>query len=154
MSDCKPVKTPVDPGNHLVKATEDEEPVDCELYQSLVGSLMYLATCTRPDIAFAVGAVARFTSRPNQSHWVAAKRVLRYLKGTVSHGIIFRGSEPGSCVGYSDADWAGDREDRKSTSGYQWDLPPFWKTTSHRTRNPQFHGRAKHIDIKHHFVSE
>ena len=76
MNDYKPVKTPVDPGHRLVKASEDEEALDQPLYQSVVGSLMYLATCTRPDIAFAVGMLARFSSKPKRSHWTAAKRVL------------------------------------------------------------------------------
>ena len=208
MSDCKPVKTPTDPSHHLVKATEAEETLDQRLYQSLVGSLMYLATCTRPDIAYAVATLARFSSKPNQAHWVAAKRVLRYLKGTSNLGILFRGSEPGSCVAYADADWAGDVEDRKSTSGYMFLIaggPVSWRSKKQDTvalstaeaeyvalssatqecvwmrrlnselgnppegpttilednqsciamaRNPQFHGRAKHIDIKHHFVRE
>ena len=77
MIECKAVKTPVDPGSRLTKAVDDEEPIDQQLYQSLVGSLMYLATCTRPDIAYAVGVLARFSSKPNQSHWISAKRVLR-----------------------------------------------------------------------------
>ena len=68
MSNCKVVKTPVDPGNHLTKAAEDEEALDQPLYQSVVGSLMYLATCTRPDIAYAVGMLAQVSSKPNQSH--------------------------------------------------------------------------------------
>jgi hypothetical protein len=110
MTDCKPVKTPVDPDSHLVKATEEEVGVDQQVYQSMVGSLMYLAMCTRPDIAYAVGTLARFSSRPNKTHWIAAKRVLRYLKGTASHGIVFRGGMSGNCVGYSDADWAGDSQ--------------------------------------------
>ena len=88
MSDCKPVSTPVNPRNHLVKAAENEEAVDQQSYQSLAGSLMYLATCTRPDIAYAVGTLARFSSKPNQSHWTAIKRVLRYLKGTSNLGIF------------------------------------------------------------------
>ncbi len=117
MENCKPVGTPVDPGKYLAEATEDDETVNQQAYQSLVGSLIYLATCTRSDIAYAVGTLARFSSKPNQTHWVAAKRVLRYLKDTSELGILFRGGEPGHCLGYSDADWAGDREDRKSTSG-------------------------------------
>ncbi len=136
MSDCKPAKIPVDPGSHLVKATEDEKAVDQQSYQSLVGSLMYLATCTRPDIAYAVGTLSRFSSRPNQTHWVAAKRVLRYLKGTSNFGIIFRGDELGRCVAYSDADWAGDREDRKSTSGYLFQIaggPVSWRSKKQDT---------------------
>lgn len=208
MHDCKPVKTPVEPGSHLVKGTEKDTAVDRELYQSLVGSLMYLATCTRPDIAYAVGTLARFSSNPNTTHWTAAKRVLRYLKGTSNLGIVFKGEESGNCMGYSDADWAGDREDRKSTSGYLFQIaggPVSWKSKKQDTvalstaeaeymalscaaqesiwmrrlnselgnppqgptiilednqsaiamaKNPQFHGRAKHIDIRHHFVRE
>ena len=98
MSECKPVKTPADPANRLVKAAEDEQAVDQQLYQSLVGSLMYLATCTRPDIAYAVGMLARFSSKPNQTHWVAAKRVLRYLKGTTNFGLIY--SDDSDVLGY------------------------------------------------------
>ena len=206
MSDCKPVKTPVDPGNRLVKTAEDEEALDQLLYQSVVGSLMYLATCTRPDIAYAVGMLARFSSKPNRSHWVAAKRVLRYLKGTMNYGLLYSGDS--DVLAYSDADWAGDVDDRKSTSGYMFQIaggPVSWKSRKQDTvalstaeaeyvalssaaqeciwlqrllcelgkplggptvilednqssiamaRNPQFHGRAKHIDIKHHFVRE
>ena len=119
MENCKPA---VDTGNHFIKATEDESTVNQQAYQSLVGSLMYLAACKRPDIAYVMGTLARFSSKPNQTHWVAAKRVLCYLKGTSDLGIIFQGGEPGNCVGYSDADWAGDREDRKSTSGYMFQI--------------------------------
>ena len=136
MSECKPVKTPMDPGNHLVKATEDMEALDQQSYQSLVGSLMYLATCTRPDIAFAVGTLARFSSKPNSTHWVAAKRTLRYLRGTSNHGIIFKGDESWSCVGYSDADWAGNKDDRKSTSGYLFQIaggPVSWRSKKQDT---------------------
>ena len=131
MGDCKPVGTPVSPGSHLVKATDDEDAVEQQLYQSLVGSLMYLSVCTRPDLAYAVGILARFSSKPNRSHWTAAKRVLRYLKGTANHGIAFTKSESGECLGYSDADWAGDQEDRKSTSGYLFQMaggPVSWKS--------------------------
>ena len=136
MDNCKPVKTPVDPGNRLVKATEDKDVLDQQSYQSLVGSLVYLATCTRPDIAYAVGTLARFGSKPNQSHWTAAKRVLRYLKGTSNFGILFRGNDTSAPVGYSNADWAGDREDRKSTSGYIFCIaggPVSWRSKKQDT---------------------
>ncbi len=131
MSDCKPVGTPVDPGSHLLKATEDEEALEQQLYQSLVGSLMYLSVCTRPDLAYAVSTLARFSNKPNRSHWMAAKRVLRYLRGTANYGIAFTKSESGECLGYSDADWAGDQEDRSSTSGYLFQMaggPVSWKS--------------------------
>ena len=130
MGDCKPVGRPVNPGSHLVKATDDEEAVEQQLYQSLLGSLMYLSVCTRPDLAYAVGILARFSSKPNRSHWTAAKRVLRYLKGSANHGIAFPKSESGECRGYSDADWAGDQEDRKSTSGQIAGRPVSWKSRS------------------------
>ena len=131
MSDSKPVVTPVDPGNHLLKATEDEEAVEQQQYQSLIGSLMYLSVCTRPDIAYVVSTLARFSSKPNKSHWTAAKRVPRYLKGTADYGISFTKSESAECIGYSDADWAGDREDRRSTSSYLFQIaggPVSWKS--------------------------
>ena len=114
-----------------MKANEDEEALDQPLYQSVVGSLMYLATCTRPDIAYAVGMLARFSSKPNQSHWTAAKR---YLRGTVNFGILYRGES--GVLGYSDADWAGDADDRKSTSGYMFLIaggPVSWKSRKQST---------------------
>ena len=134
MGDCKPVKTPVDPGNRLVKASEDEEALDQQSYQSLVGSLMYLTTCTRPDIAYAVGMLSRYSSKPNQSHWVAAKRVFRYLKGTINFGLMY--SDDSCVLGYSDADWAGDVDDRKSTSGYMFRIaggPVSWRSRKQDT---------------------
>ena len=136
MNDCKPVSTPADPSSHLVKAAEDEETVDQPLYQSLVGSLMYLATCTRPDIAYAVGVLARFSSKPNRSHWTAAKRVLRYLKGTSNLGIVFKRDSPDIPVAFTDADWAGDVGDRKSTSGYLFCIsggPVSWRSKKQST---------------------
>ena len=102
--------------------------LDQKKYQSVVASLMYLSVCTRPDIAYAVGTLARYSSKPGKSHWASVKRVLRYLKGTTHHGIIFKGEESGKLVGYSHADWAGDQEDRKSIldiySRWQADIFP------------------------------
>ena len=111
MQDCKPVKTPVSAGNKLVKATEQDECIDQRQYQSAVGSLMYLAVSTRPDISYSVGSLARFNSKPTKEHWVALKRVLRYLKGTKDLEILYSKSEKDSCIGYTDADWAGDQDD-------------------------------------------
>ena len=79
---------------------------------------MYLKVSTRPDIAFSVNNLARFNSNPQKEHWTALKRILRYLKGTTSIGILYKHDGSDKCVGYSDADWAGDPSDRKSTSGY------------------------------------
>ena len=103
MSDCRPVTTQMESGNHLVKASEDDEPLDQQLYQTLIGSLMYLATCTRPGIGFVMGTLARFSSKPNEVHWKGEKRVLRYLRGTTNFGIVFRGDNLGGPIAYSDA---------------------------------------------------
>ena len=117
---CKPVSTSVDisMGGVLEKASDEAELFDCELYQSAVGSLLYLSTKTRPDITFFVCNVAKFCSKPTTKHWTAVKRIFCYIKGTCDLGILYDGQNSGYCVGYSDADWAGDRSDRKSTSGY------------------------------------
>ena len=118
MENAKPVSTPVDVGTKLVKAIEETDLVDQRLYQSAVGSLLYLSTGTRPDITFAVSNVAKFCAEPSNAHWTAVKRIFRYLKGTSNLGLLYRKNSPGRCTGYSDSDWAGDIEDRRSTSGY------------------------------------
>ena len=116
--DCKPVATPVDVNCVLEKASEDSELFDKELYQSAVGSLLYLSTKTRPDITYAVCNVSKYCTNPTKAHWTAVKRIFRYLRGTSELGIAYVNNDSDSCVGYSDADWAGDKSDRKSTSGY------------------------------------
>ncbi|KAG2760472.1 hypothetical protein PC111_g25336 [Phytophthora cactorum] len=83
---------------------------------------MHLMTATRPDIAYAVGYVSRFMENPQEEHWVAVKRIFRYLQGTKTHGICFKPGNKIDFRGYSDADWAGDLADRKSTSGYTFML--------------------------------
>ena len=118
MQECKPVNTPVTPDVKLVVAESPNNVCDQQMYQTIVGSLLYLSTKTRPDIAYAVGSVARFCARPTQQHWVALKRILRYLKGTSNYGLSYKGDVGGEITGYSDADWAGNITDRKSTSGY------------------------------------
>uniref|UniRef100_A0AAV1TX81 Reverse transcriptase Ty1/copia-type domain-containing protein n=2 Tax=Peronospora matthiolae TaxID=2874970 RepID=A0AAV1TX81_9STRA len=87
-----------------------------------VGALMHLTTATRPDIAFAVGYVSRFMENPQEEHWVAVKRIFRCLQGTKTHGICYKPSARIDFRRYSDADWAGDLTDRKSTSGYTFML--------------------------------
>ena len=92
---------------------------------------MYLSVCMKPDIAFAVGNLARYSAKPTKMHWKALKRVLHYLKGTVNYGLKYSNIGQLECVGYSDADWAGDVNDRKSTSGYLFMLngaPVSWKS--------------------------
>ena len=116
MEECKSVSTPVAPGLKLSKDMEGED-VDPTLYRQLVGSLVYL-THTRPDIAFAVSVVSRFLSSPKVPHWIADKRILRYVKGTLMMGIYYSFHGDISLIGYSDFDWVGCANDRKSTIGY------------------------------------
>ena len=89
MSDSKIVSTPTDINVKLCKNDGFSQPVDKLLYQSLVGSL-YAAIATRPDISYAVGVVAQFCGSPNQSHLIAAKCILRYLKGTAQYALSYK----------------------------------------------------------------
>lgn len=82
-----------------------------------MGSLHYLSF-TRPDIAYAVNRISQFVQHPTDAHWHAAKRVLRYLAGTSTHGIQLNKSSPITLLAFSDADWAGDTKDYVSTNGY------------------------------------
>ena len=116
-TEAKPVSTPADLNVKLQKEDGVSRPVDKITYQSIVGSLLYAAITTRPDIAQAVGVVSKFCANPTQSHLTAAKRILRYLKGTVYLGLSYKKCADGNLIGYSDADWAGDVDDRHSTSG-------------------------------------
>lgn len=119
MAGSKPVSTPADPESRLVKRTQ-EEAADPKLYQAAVGGLLYLSTKTRPDIAFAVGNAARFSSDPSKAHWQAVKRIMRYLQGSLDLGLRYQRQKESvfTCTGYADADWGGSQDDRKSTSGY------------------------------------
>lgn len=111
MDDAKPVKTPVEVGLKLEKAAKVREELP---YQSLIGSL---AVATRPDIMFSVSYLSQFNACYNDTHWKAAKRVLRYLKGTTDLRLIFkRTGKP--LTGYADADWASCTIDRRSYTGY------------------------------------
>ena len=87
-------------------------------YLEAVGMLMYAMLGTRPDIAFAVGVVSRYSSDPRYEHWVAVKRIMRYLQGTRDVALRYVGGTTVVPVGYSDADWGSDHETRRSTSGY------------------------------------
>jgi len=114
---AKSVSTPADLNVRLQKEDGVSKPVDTTSYQSIVESLLYAAITSRPDIAQAVGVVSTFCANPTQSHLTTAKRILRYLKGTVYLGSSYKKCPDGNLIGYSDADWAGDMDDRHSTSG-------------------------------------
>jgi hypothetical protein len=124
LSDSKPVSTPLNPGSHLSTSMcpqNDAEALEmCQYpYISVVGSLMYLAVTTRPDIAYAAGILARFNSNPGLAHWQAAKHVLRYLKGTTTHKLIYQPStSPEPFITYSDVDHGGNPDNGKLTGGY------------------------------------
>ena len=122
MSHSNPTDTPVDVGAKLMKRQEGEDSFDHGIYQSAVGSLLYLSTKTRPDLAFAVGNVARYCADPTKVHWTAVKRIIRYVKGTLNMGLLFCPDNNINLEGYSDADWAGDKDDRRSTSGYVFQI--------------------------------
>ena len=86
------------------------------LYRSIIGSLLYF-TASRPNIAFSVGVCARYQAAPKESHLTAMKRIIRYINGTPDYGLWYSKDSNACLVGYSDADWAGSVDDRKSTSG-------------------------------------
>ena len=113
--DCKPSKTPLNPNNKLVP--HKGEPVNQEEYAKIIGSLIYAMNNTRPDIACAIGILSRFTSNPSSEHWKELSRVLRYLKYTMHYGLhYYCNNSVLEC--YSDANWASDRTNSKSTSGW------------------------------------
>ncbi|XP_057958555.1 secreted RxLR effector protein 161-like [Malania oleifera] len=87
-------------------------------YASFVGSLMYAQTCTRPDISFAVGMLEEYQSNPKMEHWKAAKKVLRCLKGPRHYMLTYRKFDLLEVIGYSDSDFSGCVDSRKSTFGY------------------------------------
>ena len=123
MEQCKPVSTPLEPGKHFLELPDDENPTNINEYQKLIGYLTYVATATRPDLASAVGRLLKYMSRPSDEHWKGAKRILRYIKGTINYGLVFDGrSTRCSLIGYSDADWANDVDTRRSTSGYVFQI--------------------------------
>ena len=214
MMDCNPVTTPMDTSIKLTSITAEEAPADPQEYARIVGGLTFAACVTRPDIACAVGQLSQFLNNPSSTHMHAAKRVLRYLQGTSTLGITYR-PPPLRLQGYSDANWAGDMDTRRSTTGYVVMLNNgaiAWKSRCQPTvalstmeseymaltdatkelvwvrnllaelghsnnhsnnqsvnptdlfsdnqgaialaKNPVSHSRAKHIDIRHHFVRE
>ncbi|CAI7838782.1 unnamed protein product [Closterium sp. NIES-53] len=195
---------------HQLTAPSVPSPEPCdEAYPELVGSLMYAMMCTRPDFAYPVSVLSRYVApgRFTSHHWSAAKRVLRYLKGTQDYVLTLGGSSPVRLEGYSDSSYADDQSDRRSSQGYCFSLgsgvvswrstrsssvslstceaelyagtmvaqearwlsfllaelgypqpaPTLWcdnQSTIHLTKDPVFHGRTKHIEVRHYFLRE
>ena len=212
MQDCKSILTPGDshlklstdmcPKDELERAQSEKLP-----YQELVGALLFLTAISRPDISFEVSRATQFMSNHGEDHWKAAKRILRYLKGTISQGIWFNGKDL-ELRAYADADYAANPDTRKSTSGFVLTLssgPVTWAARSQKSvaqstteaeyialadcikdviwarqllsdlgrapttatlvssdnqaaiklvRNPIYHRRTKHIDVRHHFIRD
>ena len=148
IQDCKPISMPLDPGIKLAPRIEGERgssnsnsnpmneinsdpknpetPVDATAYRQIIGSLMFLMTGTRPDLAVAIGFLSQFNANPTNAHMQAAKRTLRYLKGTKDAKLCFNGNNDGNqgitLIGYCDANWGNDTATRKSTTGYLFHL--------------------------------
>jgi hypothetical protein len=117
LTDANPRTVPMNPSLKLHAATDTSTLyAGPPSYSELVGSLLYLSVCTRPDISYAVGALARYMSKPTVEHGTAAKAVLRYLAGTARLGITYGPASP--IIGYCDADFAGNTDTRRSTTGY------------------------------------
>jgi hypothetical protein len=123
LHDCNSVSTPLD-SNHPfgdINSTYPETPNLVKSYQRLIGSLLFLSICTRPDIAFAVMALSQWNSKPEPRHFASAKRVLRYLKGTKDFRLKYGGvNKDLPLQGFTDSDWGGDPSTRASVSGYCW----------------------------------
>jgi hypothetical protein len=131
MHGSKSIKVPIPIGVKLSadqcpKTQEEEEDVSHVPYANTIGSLMYAMVCTRPSIAHAVGVFNRYMSKPRKEHWTVVKRVLRYLCGTTNYGLCYQGRLGLDSVvdihGFVDAEWAGDLDYRRSTSGYVFNL--------------------------------
>ena len=107
------VKTPMSPNVILIVDLLGKS-VDPSLYRSMIGSLLYL-TASRPDISYSVGVCARYPANPKESHMTALKRIIKYVKTTAKFGVWYSKDTNDVLVGYSEADWAGHVDDRKST---------------------------------------
>ncbi|GJT22039.1 putative ribonuclease H-like domain-containing protein [Tanacetum coccineum] len=178
-SDVKTASTPMETHKPLLKDADGED-VDEHLYRSMIGSLMYL-TSSRPDIMFAVCAYARFQVNPKILHLHAMKRIFIYLKGQPKLGLWYSKDSPFDLVAYTDSDYTGASLDKKSTTGAEYIAASnccgqvlwiqnqlldygynFMQTKIHIdnesticiVKNPVFHSKIKHIEIRHHFIRD
>ncbi|GJX06710.1 retrovirus-related pol polyprotein from transposon TNT 1-94 [Tanacetum coccineum] len=170
MINCKPADTPM-MVNQKLFMEKKAKLADKNMYQRLVGKLIYLSH-TRPDIAYDVRVVSRFMHQPQVAHMNAVLRIVRYLKGTAGHEVLFRSNGHLNIQMYTDADWAGDKGTRRSTSGYftlvggnlvTWRrFPPRGSTqimcdnkaAIQISENPVQHDRTKHVEVDRHFIKE
>jgi hypothetical protein len=127
MENCKPAKTPMVPVNENQHIKEEEarkeiDPKIKEEYLQIVGGLIYLSVISRPDIAYAVSKLGQYMNKPSSMDLVKAKRVLRYLQGTMDLYLNYLGKNNKTLIGYSDSDWAGNYDNRRSMSGFIFTL--------------------------------
>ena len=211
-NDCSPTTTPMDPGLVLQKtqlSDQDKEYMSKIPYLQAIGSLIYLSQCTRPDIAYAVGTLAKFNSNPAPIHWKAVKHLFKYLQGTKDYDLVYKpDGEQELFITYSDSNHGACKDTGRSTGGYvvkigtgavSWSsklqsvvalstteaeyiaaveagkelkwmrslLGEFgYKFDSASTlcidnqssisvaKNPEHHGRMKHLDLKFHWLRE
>ncbi|CAA7042283.1 unnamed protein product [Microthlaspi erraticum] len=120
MTDSKSSQTPIGAHFKLSLVTEDEECIDTEVtpYSSAVGSIMYAMIGSRPDLAYGIGLVSRFMSKPGSIHWEAVKWLLRYIKGSLDVELLYTKDKNLDIQGYCDSDYAADLDKRRSISGY------------------------------------
>ena len=121
LADTKSKSTPMEAKLSLEKSEIGKQADSKTMsdYRSHVGMLMYAAVCTRPDIAFPMSQVSKFVANPSSDHIAASKRIFQYLKGTENYGLVYsKEDSPLKLIVYCDADYAGDRDDAKSTSGF------------------------------------
>ena len=116
IKNCNAVNTPIAMDLKLTREREGKI-IDPTLFRSLIGSLRYLSI-TRPDIVYSVGLLSKYMEKPKESHWLAVKRILRYIKGTMDFGLLYSYNNDATLYGYSDSDWGGDQVERKSTTRY------------------------------------
>ncbi|GBP49025.1 Copia protein [Eumeta japonica] len=136
--------TPADANVKLKKAERQQEILNNIPYQEIIGCLLYLSQGTRPDITYVENSLSTYNNQPTNEHWVAVKRVMRYLKGTMNMKLVCKRNVDGNISGYCDSDWANDIEDRKSCTGYIFLFQG----------NAAYHARRKHIDVRYRFVRE
>lgn len=119
IEDCKAVDTPMVNGSRLVKEEDNKASIgEITAYSQVVGTLMYLMVETRPDVAYAVSVVSRFMTNPNSEHMTAVKRIFRYLQGTADLSITYGAAEAPEIVGFTDSDYGGCTDTRRSAGGY------------------------------------
>ena len=127
MADCKPKITPCEVNlqvydDHHQDSSSDKTQ-DTRRYREIVGSLVYAMTCSRPDLAWIVTKLSQHLNNPTEADWITIKHVLRYIKGSLNHKLVFKKSKDSlEAIGYSDSDWASSKENRKSTTGFCFTL--------------------------------